>query len=199
MTQEGKNVSSIVVFTKQFKALAGWRLALMNEGINTLFSTCHRLFPMAASPTCLEPPGLQRMKIAGRLLQIVHPTTMPFDANAQSSFYTLKVGPIAPHPRLGQPKAENAYRYSRPIRGASSPSMPRSAPHQQRDLFLRTCGHSPARMQLTTRNLARLRELYKNLAISQRELDQAASDQQTAKAICGRRCQQEARLPQPPS
>jgi hypothetical protein len=48
--------------------------------------------------------------------------------------------------------------------------MPRSAPHQQRDLFLRTCGHSPARMQLTTRNLARLRELYKNLAISQREL-----------------------------
>ena len=31
---------------------------------------------------------------------------------------------------------------------------------------------------------ARLRELYKNLAISQRELDQAASDQQTAKAIC---------------
>jgi hypothetical protein len=30
-------------------------------------------------------------------------------------------------------------------------------------------------MQLTTRNLARLRELYKNLAISQRELDQAAS------------------------
>ena len=122
-----------------------------------------------------------------------------FDANAQSSFYTLKVGPIAPHPRLGQPKAENAYRYSRPIRGASSPSMPRSAPHQQRDLFLRTCGHSPARMQLTTRNLARLRELYKNLAISQRELDQAASDQQTAKAICGRRCQQEARLPQPPS
>jgi multidrug resistance efflux pump len=70
---------------------------------------------------------------------------------------------------------------------------------QQRDLFLRTCGHSPARMQLATRNLARLRELYKNLAISQRELDQAASDQQTAKAICGRRCQQEARLPQPPS
>jgi hypothetical protein len=32
-----------------------------------------------------------------------------------------------------------------------------------------------------------------------RALDQAASDQQTAKAICGRRCQQEARLPQPPS
>jgi hypothetical protein len=31
------------------------------------------------------------------------------------------------------------------------------APHQQRDLFLRTCG---SRMQLTTRNLARLRELY---------------------------------------
>jgi multidrug resistance efflux pump len=47
-------------------------------------------------------------------------------------------------------------------------------------------------LQLATRNLARLRELYKNLAISQRELDQAASDQQTAKAICGRRCQQEA-------
>ena len=47
--------------------------------------------------------------------------------------------------------------------------------------------------------IPRLRELYKNLAISQRELDQAASDQQTAKAICGRRCQQEARLPQPPS
>ena len=41
----------------------------------------------------------------------------------------------------------------------------------------------------------RLRELYKNLAISQRELDQAASDQQTAKAICGRRCQQEAPTP----
>ena len=71
------------------------------------------------------------------------------------------------------------------------------APHQQRDLFLRTCGHSPARMLLTTRNLARLRELYKNLAISQRELDQAASDQQTAKAICGRRCQQEAPTPAP--
>jgi hypothetical protein len=83
-TQEGKNVSSIVVFTKQFKALAGWRLALMNEGINAFFSTCHRLFPIAAAPTCLEPPGLQRIKIAGRLLQIVHPTTMPFDANAQS-------------------------------------------------------------------------------------------------------------------
>ena len=77
------------------------------------------------------------------------------------------------------------------------PSPAPSAPHQQRDLFLRTCGHSPARMQLTTRNLARLRELYKNLAISQRELDQAASDQRTAKAICGRRCQLEARLPQP--
>jgi len=51
-----------VVFTKQFKALAGWRLALMNEGINALFSTCHRLFPIAASPTCLNPPGLQRTK-----------------------------------------------------------------------------------------------------------------------------------------
>jgi hypothetical protein len=47
------------------------------------------------------------------------------------------------------------------------------------------------------REAPRLRELYKNLAISQRELDQAASDQQTAKAICGRRCQQEARLPLP--
>ena len=35
-------------------------------------------------------------------------------------------------------------------------------------------------LELTTRNLARLRELYKSLAISQRELDQAASDQQTA-------------------
>jgi hypothetical protein len=99
MTQEGKNVGSIVVFTKQFKALAGWRRALMNEGINALFSTCHRLFPIAASPTCLEPPGLQGMKIAGRLLQIVHPTTMPFDANAQSSFYALKVGPPHNPPR----------------------------------------------------------------------------------------------------
>jgi hypothetical protein len=44
---------------------------------------------------------------------------------------------------------------------------------------------------------ARLRELYKNLAISQRELDQAASDQQTAKAICVRRCQQEAPTREP--
>src|ERR1700761_1067021 len=35
-------------------------------------------------------------------------------------------------------------------------------------------------MDLTTRNLARLRELYKTLAISQRDLEQAASDQQTA-------------------
>jgi membrane fusion protein, heavy metal efflux system len=34
--------------------------------------------------------------------------------------------------------------------------------------------------EFTTRNLARLRELYKTLAISQRELDQATSDQQTA-------------------
>ena len=40
-------------------------------------------------------------------------------------------------------------------------------------------------LQLTTRNLARLRELYKNLAISQRELDQAASDQQTARQSAG--------------
>jgi hypothetical protein len=39
------------------------------------------------------------MKIAGRLLQIVHPTTMPFDANAQSSFYALKVGPPHNPPR----------------------------------------------------------------------------------------------------
>jgi cobalt-zinc-cadmium efflux system membrane fusion protein len=35
-------------------------------------------------------------------------------------------------------------------------------------------------LQLTTRNLARLRELYKTLAVSQRDLEQAASDQQTA-------------------
>jgi membrane fusion protein, heavy metal efflux system len=35
-------------------------------------------------------------------------------------------------------------------------------------------------LEMTTRNLARLRELYKTLAISQRELEQAASDQQTA-------------------
>ena len=35
-------------------------------------------------------------------------------------------------------------------------------------------------LELTTRNLARLRELYKTLAVSQREVDQAASDQQTA-------------------
>ena len=34
--------------------------------------------------------------------------------------------------------------------------------------------------ELTTRNLARLRELYKTLAVSQRDLDQAVSDQQTA-------------------
>jgi membrane fusion protein, heavy metal efflux system len=34
--------------------------------------------------------------------------------------------------------------------------------------------------EFTTRNLTRLRELYKTLAISQRELDQATSDQQTA-------------------
>jgi hypothetical protein len=38
-----------VVFTKQFKALAGWRLALMNEGINALFSTCHRLLSVFAA------------------------------------------------------------------------------------------------------------------------------------------------------
>ncbi len=35
-------------------------------------------------------------------------------------------------------------------------------------------------LELTTRNLARLRELYKTLAVSQRELDQATSYQQTA-------------------
>lgn len=35
-------------------------------------------------------------------------------------------------------------------------------------------------LELTTRNLMRLRELYKTLAISQHELEQAASDQQTA-------------------
>jgi membrane fusion protein, heavy metal efflux system len=35
-------------------------------------------------------------------------------------------------------------------------------------------------LELTTRNLARLRELYKSLAISQHDLEQAASDQQTA-------------------
>jgi membrane fusion protein, heavy metal efflux system len=35
-------------------------------------------------------------------------------------------------------------------------------------------------LELTTRNLARLRELYKTLAVSQRDLDQATSDQQTA-------------------
>jgi membrane fusion protein, heavy metal efflux system len=35
-------------------------------------------------------------------------------------------------------------------------------------------------MELTTRSLARLRELYKTLAISQKDLEQAISDQQTA-------------------
>jgi cobalt-zinc-cadmium efflux system membrane fusion protein len=35
-------------------------------------------------------------------------------------------------------------------------------------------------LDLTTRNLARLRELYKTLAVSQRDLDQGQSDQQTA-------------------
>ena len=35
-------------------------------------------------------------------------------------------------------------------------------------------------LELTTRNLARLRELYKTLAVSQRDLDQGQSDQQTA-------------------
>ena len=33
----------------------------------------------------------KRMKIVGLLPQIVHPTTMPYDANAQSSSYALKV------------------------------------------------------------------------------------------------------------
>jgi membrane fusion protein, heavy metal efflux system len=35
-------------------------------------------------------------------------------------------------------------------------------------------------LELTTRNLTRLRELYKTLAVSQRDVDQATSDQQTA-------------------
>ena len=35
-------------------------------------------------------------------------------------------------------------------------------------------------LELTTRNLARLRELYKTLAVSQNDLEQAISDQQTA-------------------
>lgn len=35
-------------------------------------------------------------------------------------------------------------------------------------------------MDLTTRNLARLRELYKSLAVSQKDLEQGISDQQTA-------------------
>jgi cobalt-zinc-cadmium efflux system membrane fusion protein len=35
-------------------------------------------------------------------------------------------------------------------------------------------------LELTTRNLARLRELYKTLAVSQRDVEQATSDQQTA-------------------
>jgi membrane fusion protein, heavy metal efflux system len=35
-------------------------------------------------------------------------------------------------------------------------------------------------LELTTRNLMRLRELYKNLAVSQHDLEQATSDQQTA-------------------
>jgi membrane fusion protein, heavy metal efflux system len=35
-------------------------------------------------------------------------------------------------------------------------------------------------LELTTRNLARLRELYKTLAVSQHDLEQAISDQQTA-------------------
>jgi len=35
-------------------------------------------------------------------------------------------------------------------------------------------------LELTTRNLARLHELYKTLAVSQHDLEQAVSDQQTA-------------------
>jgi membrane fusion protein, heavy metal efflux system len=35
-------------------------------------------------------------------------------------------------------------------------------------------------LELTTRNLARLRELYRTLAVSQKDLEQAVSDQQTA-------------------
>src|SRR6516164_6036702 len=35
-------------------------------------------------------------------------------------------------------------------------------------------------LEMTTRNLARLRELYKTLAVSQRDYDQGISDQQTA-------------------
>ena len=42
-------------------------------------------------------------------------------------------------------------------------------------------------MELTTRNLVRLRELDKTLAVSQHDLEQAISDQQTAEAVCGRR------------
>ena len=33
---ERKNVSSVVIFTEQFKALAGWRLALIIEGITRI-------------------------------------------------------------------------------------------------------------------------------------------------------------------
>ena len=35
-------------------------------------------------------------------------------------------------------------------------------------------------LEFTTRNLARLRELYKTRAVSQKDMEQAASDQQTA-------------------
>jgi hypothetical protein len=42
-----------VVFTKQFKALAGWRLALMNEGINALFSTCQQVAACGVSRVLL--------------------------------------------------------------------------------------------------------------------------------------------------
>jgi membrane fusion protein, heavy metal efflux system len=37
-------------------------------------------------------------------------------------------------------------------------------------------------LELTTRNLARLRELYKTLAVSQKDLEQGISDQQTAES-----------------
>ena len=59
------------------------------------------------------------------------------------------------------------------------------------------CSTPAAAIKSLPAGLARLRELNKNLAISQREIDQAASDQETAKAICGRRCQQEAPTPAP--
>src|SRR5207237_5530814 len=51
MTQEGKNMSSVVIFTEQFKALAGWRLALMIEGIDAFFSTCRARSPARKAAT----------------------------------------------------------------------------------------------------------------------------------------------------